>query len=46
MCRISLWPFGSDCLTSTLQFSVCSLGFTFLIQLSSSFWFGLLCPLS
>jgi hypothetical protein len=38
MRRRSLWHFGSDCLPSTLQFSVCSPGFRFLIQFSSSSW--------
>jgi hypothetical protein len=38
MCRMSLWPFSSDCLSSILQFSVCSPGFRFLIHLSSSSW--------
>jgi hypothetical protein len=41
MCRINLWQFGSDCLPSTLQFSVCSQ----LIQLSSSSWFWATLPL-
>jgi hypothetical protein len=36
MCRKSLWPFGSDCLSSTLHFSVCNPGLRCWIQLSSS----------
>jgi hypothetical protein len=38
MWRISLWPFGSDCLSSILQCSACTSGFRFLIHHSSSHW--------
>jgi hypothetical protein len=36
MCKISLWPFGSDCLYSTFQCSVSSSRLRFFVHASSS----------
>jgi hypothetical protein len=38
MRKISLWSFGSDCLSSTFQCSVLSPGLRLLIHVSSSSW--------
>jgi hypothetical protein len=38
ICKINLWPFGSDCLFNTFQCSVLSPELRFLIHVSSSSW--------